>query len=400
MKVIPVILETLSPTRVGSSGVYFDYSAADIMTYKIPLQYGDKIYYIPAIAATSFKGVLRATYERAVRKGELKATTQDSTRTGNPNSVENEIEKTVKTGLEVAKRGSEEARIALLRELMKELRLAYYAGLIKNNSSDNTLGDKIQLLEKSETDVQWNDELFAHYLRLYLVVTGAYASQSCYVTSDFDKCENLELLEDPLKKEWKKMWAETTGREQGICGTCGVFGTTGIRGYVKFTDLIAVDPYPVYLERLTHVAINRITGASEKHKLFTEEVVPAGVKFLGFVIVLDESKVDVVKRALEELRKRANAGEVWIGGRGTSGYGSFKLSYEGEVEFSDNSLTGPQKIELGERQLTEDIVASRDQLEQKNLLVKLFPRGLVCSMIKCPSTSNSPGSSAAGENKS
>jgi len=68
VKILPVVLETLSITRVGTTGVYFDYSSADLVTYKIPLQINDENYYIPAISATSFKGLLRSVYERYLRK--------------------------------------------------------------------------------------------------------------------------------------------------------------------------------------------------------------------------------------------------------------------------------------------------------------------------------------------
>ncbi|WP_252896758.1 RAMP superfamily CRISPR-associated protein [Metallosphaera hakonensis] len=312
MKVLPVVVETKSVTRIGSTGVYFDYSAADIMTYKIPLQVdNNQLYYIPAIPATSFKGVLRSTYERFLRKRMA------------PNApLVNEAE--IRKALSSAPSRDNDLMKDLMKDLCKEINLFHDAGL---------LTEKCEIKEEGN----YNEEKLVKYLDLYFEVTGRNASESCYVTSDLDQCVNMSLIEDERKRREKSLWNKITRREN-ICKVCNLLGTSGVRGYVKFTDLVAVDPFPILLERETHVAINRVTGTSEKSKLFTEEIIPAGVKFLGFILILDDTKLEQITEALNDMKEKARFGEIWIGGRGTSGYGSFELHFNEEVKFSEYSL--------------------------------------------------------------
>lgn len=318
MKVLPVVLETLSLTRVGATGVYFDYSAADLVTYKIPLQVNDENYYIPAISATSFKGLLRSTYERYLRKGR----------------VDTKV-------LENVGVLSEEEKKIVFESLKEELSNYIYAGLI----------DKV-------------GETLEEAFKQYLEITGYGIDKACYVTSDLDRCENLALIEDEKNRKLKEAWIKLTGRKN-LCEVCRVLGTSGVRGFVKFTDLVAVDPFPVLLERTTHVAINRVTMTVEKGKLFTEEVIPAGVKFLGFLAVLNDPLTDKVVEMLKILKDEADEGGVWIGGRGTSGYGSFRLYIPGEVvEFNSVLLKGKFALSI-----TEPKEVGCD----KRILCKLFP---------------------------
>ncbi|MFP3203829.1 MAG: RAMP superfamily CRISPR-associated protein, partial [Sulfolobus sp.] len=192
MKVLPVVLETLSLTRVGATGVYFDYSAADLVTYKIPLQVNDENYYIPAISATSFKGLLRSTYERYLRKGR----------------VDTKV-------LENVGVLSEEEKKIVFESLKEELSNYIYAGLI----------DKV-------------GETLEEAFKQYLEITGYGIDKACYVTSDLDRCENMALIEDEKRRKLKEAWIKLTGRKN-LCEVCRVLGTSGVRGFVKFTDLVA-----------------------------------------------------------------------------------------------------------------------------------------------------------------
>lgn len=337
-KVIPVVLETQSITRVGSTGVYFDYSAADIVTYKLPLQLENTgSYYIPAIPATSFKGVLRSTYERHLRKS--------------GNVDEAEFKSRLKKTLEEI---DKEIQKRIKEELDKELQLYHDAGLLPN----------LDEIKKQGLE----EELFN-----YFKITGFNANKACYVTSDLDHCENVSLIEDSTTKKFREAWNKITGRNS-ICEVCKIFGTSGVRGNVKFTDLIAIDPFPVLYERFTHVAINRVTGTAESGKLFTEEIIPAGVKFLGFLIVLDDEKVNGILEALKVLKEKAEKGEVWIGGRGTSGYGTFRLYIpQQQINLSPSSIIGKDKITLN--------IAEPKCVQVQGLLDKLFPCSVLPSIL-------------------
>ena len=333
MKILPVVLETLSITRVGTTGVYFDYSSADLVTYKIPLQINDENYYIPAISATSFKGLLRSVYERYLRKEKR----GDVSGSGNQKVLEN------------IKNLNYEERTLIFENLKEELEKYVYSGLI------DKVGENLE-------------EVFKQYLE----ITGYGIDKACYVTSDLDRCENLALIEDEKKRKLKEAWIKLTGRKN-LCEVCKVLGTSGVRGFVKFTDLVAVDPFPVLLERITHVAINRITGTAEKGKLFTEEIIPAGVKFLGFLAVLEDSLTERVIEMLKVLRDKARKGEVWIGGRGSSGYGTFRLYIPGEVlEF--NSVIFKGKFALNISEPREGLACER------KIICKLFPETFINSL--------------------
>lgn len=194
MKVLPIVLETLSITRVGATGVYFDYSAADLVTYKVPLQINDENYYIPAISATSFKGVLRSTYEKFLRRREVSSKEKENV-LNRSNSLNDEEKEKIKG------------------ELRKELGKYTSASLI-DEVRDN----------------------FYEAFKQYLDVTGYGIDKACYVTSDLDRCENLELIEDDSRHFLKLSWIKLTGRNR-ICEVCKVLGTSGIRRLVKFTDL-------------------------------------------------------------------------------------------------------------------------------------------------------------------
>jgi len=129
----------------------------------------------------------------------------------------------------------------------------------------------------------------------------------------------------------------------------------------------------VLIERATHVAINRVTGTAEKGKLFTEEIIPVGVKFLGFLISLDDFLLDKVVDMLKVLREKSSNCEVWIGGRGTSGYCTFRLYIPGEVvELRSIILNGLFALKASEPM--EVGVCSKP-------VCKLFPRTLLGSLV-------------------
>ncbi|QGA68928.1 RAMP superfamily CRISPR-associated protein [Sulfolobus sp. E11-6] len=352
MRAIPVVLETLSITRVGATGIYYDYSAADIVTYKLPLQLDSntQLYYVPAIPATSFKGVLRSTYERYLRKEKV-SEGEKKKLMDNINNIEKLIENVTE---------KETVRQRLLDTLKEELAL-YSAAMLVEIVDPNNIKEA---------------------LMKYFEVTGYGASKACYVTSELDHCMNVETIEDTITKGLKILWNKITGRDS-LCNVCKVFGTTGVRGYVKFTDLVAVDPFPVLFERLTHNAINRVTGTAETGKLFNEEVIPAGVKFLGFLVVMEDSKKDEVLEALRLMKEKAEKFEIWIGGRGTSGYGSFRLYIPGDVvKFSKSSLFGSEReIKLEEKEAKSEVT-----VEYNPVLFKFFPRSLLATLTEIKDT--------------
>lgn len=162
-----------------------------------------------------------------------------------------------------------------------------------------------------------------------------------------------------------------------ICKVCNVLGSSGVRGKVKFTDLIAVDPFPVYIERSTHIAINRLTGTAEKGKIFTEEIIPPGVKFLGFVAVLDNSILNQVREMLRILKTKAERGEVWIGGRGTAGYGTFEMHLPPEIiEFSTHSLFRGRRLGLKESE------PAPNPTIVNGIISKLYPSSFTSSLVE------------------
>ncbi|MCY0859650.1 MAG: RAMP superfamily CRISPR-associated protein [Sulfolobaceae archaeon] len=342
VKVIPVVIELLSVTRVGSTGVYFDYSSADIVTYKLPLSDSEGVYYIPAIPATSFKGLLRSTYEKYLRRKEV----SDQEKMNILESIKREVNN-----------NSSNEIVGKLTDEVKEELLKYASiGLIKDFKQSN---DLVQLL------------------RIYLEVTGWNSKEACYVTSDLDQCVNLSIIEDEKVKKERELWQKLMGRDK-ICKVCSVLGTSGVRGKVKFTDMIAVDPFPVFLERTTHISINRLTGTAEKGKLFTEEIIPPGVKFLGFAVILEDSVLDQVLDMLKVLKDKADRGEVWIGGRGTSGYGTFKLYLPPEeIKFSTRSL-----LEEGLFKLKYDEPKREGAVIKTEVIKRLFPISFMSTLEK------------------
>ncbi|AAY81196.1 RAMP superfamily CRISPR-associated protein [Sulfolobus acidocaldarius] len=343
IKVIPVLIKTMSITRIGSTGVYFDYASADIVTYKLPLQDSNEVYYIPAIPATSFKGLLRSTYEKYLRWNNVGYQRREVKKERIKNIIN---EYSVNHGDTVKE---------LVEEMKSELRRYISGGLIKNTN----LPDDITEL-----------------IILYLNVTGWNSKDACYVTSDLDQCVNLSIIEDEGVRKKKELWLKLMERDQ-ICKVCNVLGSSGVRGKVKFTDLIAVDPFPVYIERSTHIAINRLTGTAEKGKIFTEEIIPPGVKFLGFVAVLDNSILNQVREMLRILKTKAERGEVWIGGRGTAGYGTFEMHLPPEIiEFSTHSLFRGRRLGLKESE------PAPNPTIVNGIISKLYPSSFTSSLVE------------------
>jgi len=72
VKVIPLVVETRSYLRVGGGGVYFDFASSDNpvakVRVKVRLEEGFHQVYVPFIPGSSFRGVLRSTYEVYLRR--------------------------------------------------------------------------------------------------------------------------------------------------------------------------------------------------------------------------------------------------------------------------------------------------------------------------------------------
>ncbi|BBD73509.1 hypothetical protein HS1genome_1898 [Sulfodiicoccus acidiphilus] len=336
MKVVPIALITKSPLRVGGSSVYFDYVSADLPQSKLVLNLEGRSYAIPYIPATSFKGVLRSQVELNERRSAGRW-------------CEPDLQKRVGDLAEM----SREAWELLKRLLNEEVDVLSGAGLLKTGK----LTDKSQLRE---------------VLEAYLDVTGWNAAASCYSTSDLDRCENTSALESPERRELREKWNTFTGRN-AICPVCALYGTGGLRSSVRFTNFFPIDPFPVMLDRISHVSIDRRTGAAAESKLFNEEVVFPRQLFLGFALLLrDELETNFLSH-LKLLKDKAASMEVTVGARGSAGYGDFELMYGSfDVQLSDSSLLGGLSVSFKSSQLV-----LKDPDESLNRLRAFYPSYLL-----------------------
>jgi CRISPR/Cas system CSM-associated protein Csm3 (group 7 of RAMP superfamily) len=161
-------------------------------------------------------------------------------------------------------------------------------------------------LGKNADDVD-DDELYAHWH----VYTHPHV---CDPLSDADKCERITPSEG--QSHWKTAWWAEIGRELP-CAVCRIFGYMGQRGRVKVTPAwptIAEVPIDV----ITRVAINRLTGAADEHKLFDLEAIPPGVTFTFFTVL---ENMDGSKAHFEKGIRALNLQLAGIGAHSTIGFG-------------------------------------------------------------------------------
>lgn len=365
IKVIPILIKTKSILRVGGTSVYFDFVSADLPQAKILIEYNGEEFLIPYIPATTFKGILRSTVETTKRKKDHNAISD----------LDKKIE-------EFLANIGDASRI-FIDLFLDEMELLVYS---KKISLKDGL-DKLKELRSEDIRSKLKDKnsdkykLVSDLLRSYFEVTGYNTAASCYSTSDLDKCENIALLEDERKRQFREAWNKLTGRDV-ICETCRLYGASGVKSLVRFTNFYPVDPFPVVIDRLVHVSIDRNTWAASPNKLFNEEVLYPGVKFLGFALLLSDKKESQLMNDLDTLKEKAESFEVSIGARGSSGYGTFELQYGTFAEeLSEKSLLGKGKFNFStiELKITNDNSQKGDE-GKKDIIEKLsifYPKYLL-----------------------
>jgi CRISPR/Cas system CSM-associated protein Csm3 (group 7 of RAMP superfamily) len=371
VKVIPLVVETRSYLRVGGGGVYFDFASSDNpvakVRVKVRLEEGFHQVYVPFIPGSSFRGVLRSTYEVYLRR-------------------EKEVEGVWRNGVprDAVERFLSGKRKRDLRVVIDELKSLASAGLL-DGDVPSTLSEFDDLGEDDPVTDEIRDSLVSA-LERYFELSGFNVSLACFSTSELDRCENPALLSSTDRVKLREDWNHLTGRVK-YCRVCRAFGAPGLRSAVKITAFIPVDPFPIYLERMVHVAVDRLTGAAAEEKLFDEELVPVGTRFLGFAVVLDEKVsfggveedvLSTVREALDVLAMKAERGEVSLGGRGSAGYGLFTLRVGGVEGFPlalDGLIRGEYLFRMGEGdgEVDGDVV---------NALGEFFPKYLLSSVKK------------------
>ncbi|MDI6738057.1 MAG: RAMP superfamily CRISPR-associated protein [Nanoarchaeota archaeon] len=139
---------------------------------------------------------------------------------------------------------------------------------------------------------------------------GAHNVESCKITKKYKHGEIREICK------------KTRDKLNGNCPICDIFGEPNIEGGVEYkhTNLRVLD-FEAEIENLSlrsRNAINRDTGETN---VFSVQVVPAGTKFEG-KIILTNCKDEWVSYIKNSLKSALNFG---IGGSRSSGLGEFEL---------------------------------------------------------------------------
>ncbi|BFI75716.1 hypothetical protein YN1HA_18140 [Sulfurisphaera ohwakuensis] len=223
------------------------------------------------------------------------------------------------------------------------------------------------------------DSKLIDILKAYFDVTGWNYKESCYITSDLDRCENIALIEDENRRKVREAWNKLTNREY-FCNTCLLYGSSGLKASVRFTNFYPIDPFPVRIDRLTHVSIDRRTWAASPKKLYNEEIMSIGNRFLGFALLLNDNYLTQLLEDLKLLSEKANKMEVTLGGRGSTGYGAFSLDFNDfTIELSDESLLGKVRLKFKGKDLSN---ISKNNINEKVLLLKIFYPTYLLSTIE------------------
>lgn len=260
-------LTTRSHLRVGAGEGSADVAVENPIIRALVLdeQGGEKR--VPYVPASSLHGVVRAWVEKALRSSQ-----EPLTGSGLKSKI---------VGMQ-----NTDAQKKLLDKAREEI--------------EDFLGRK----------VEGDDELYEHW-QVYI---NPYV---CDPLSDVNKCERISLREDE-SLAWKVAW----WKELGIappCAVCRIFGYMGQRGRVKFTHAWPTTEQPP-LDVITRVAINRLTGAADEHKLFDLEAIPPGVSF-HFFVVLENMDGDEDKEHFELGLKALNMQIAGLGAHSTVGFG-------------------------------------------------------------------------------
>ncbi|MSP13170.1 MAG: CRISPR-associated RAMP protein [Chloroflexi bacterium] len=112
------------------------------------------------------------------------------------------------------------------------------------------------------------------------------------------------------------------------CLVCQVFGSPWLASHVYFRDL-AVDPAYWFnqLQVRNGVAIDRDTETAHEGQLYDYEVVPAGTRFTGQVVV--ENATDWQLGLLAAGLREMGEGRLAVGGATSRGLGVMTLDWEG-----------------------------------------------------------------------
>ncbi len=129
----------------------------------------------------------------------------------------------------------------------------------------------------------------------------------CYVYDSKNRCNTKEI--------------------ENICLACRIFGNSQISSHIMVSDAILNMDYFPGVKNKPGIAINRITGATQRGAFYDIETLqPGGIfSFELQIININLKESNVITRAIKFLLKELLEGWIYVGGKRSTGLGKIKV---------------------------------------------------------------------------
>lgn len=149
----------------------------------------------------------------------------------------------------------------------------------------------------------------------------------CYVYDNKNSCNTKEI--------------------ENICLACRIFGNSQIGSHIIVSDAILNMDYFPGVKNKTGIAINRITGATQRGALYDVETLqPGGIfNFELQIININLKENNVITRAIKFLLKELLEGWIYVGGKRSTGLGKIKVEDAKIMEIRPETLHEFSKLQ-------------------------------------------------------
>jgi len=149
--------------------------------------------------------------------------------------------------------------------------------------------------------------------------------------------------------------------KKNYCDVCKIFGTSGFRSNVLFSDCYPISPQSFTLSKQVGASMNRRLGGTDKGSLYQTEYIEPGSEF-KFTMIMNNLSSEQIGLLFSGF-KLINQSRVFVGSFTSKGFGQFEILFEKiKPIFGGSEVKGIKKVNIpardGEdiRQYTSNVI--------------------------------------------
>ncbi|NVM01158.1 MAG: CRISPR-associated RAMP protein [Candidatus Helarchaeota archaeon] len=133
--------------------------------------------------------------------------------------------------------------------------------------------------------------------------------------------------------------------ERNFCEICKIFGTSGFKSHVFFTDCYPITNETFTISKKAGTSMNRRLGGTDRGALYKTEFLEPGSEF-GFSLTMNNLSTEQIGLLFSAF-KLINQHRLFLGSFSSRGFGKFKILFENMIpEIGEDVTEGTNRVKI------------------------------------------------------